>query len=73
MSATLIMMAVNDLFITAVLSLYLRKAQSSFSEYELSISCLSLTCLIDQKFPRRTQSAIRLLIVYTIETGLVTR
>ncbi|KAF8521047.1 hypothetical protein JB92DRAFT_3111420 [Gautieria morchelliformis] len=51
MSATLIIMAVNDLFITIVLCWYLHKAQSAFNE---------------------TQSAIRLLIVYTIETGLVT-
>jgi len=51
MSATLILMAANDLFITAVLCLYLRKAQSSFTE---------------------TQSAIQMLMVYTIETGLLT-
>ncbi|KAF8588959.1 hypothetical protein K439DRAFT_1613163 [Ramaria rubella] len=51
MSATLIIMAVNDLFITIVLCLSLRKAGSTFTE---------------------TQSAIRLLIVYTIETGLLT-
>jgi len=51
MSATLIIMAANDLFITAVLCWYLRKSQSTFTE---------------------TQGAIRLLIVYTVETGLLT-
>lgn len=53
MTATLVLMAINDLFITLVLCWYLRKTKSETSFGE-------------------THSALRTLMIYTIETGLVT-
>jgi hypothetical protein len=62
MSATLIIMAVNDLFITAVLCWYLRKSQSTFTESVLCI-CFSdgqLTSVYALQDPRSNPITHRL-------------